>query len=62
MGPCIVCFYVARDEDVVMAFKCKSGNISYVHVVFLGGFGRVVDCFNLGYVGGCDELFQFGGW
>ena len=51
MGPCIVCFYVVRGEDVVTAFKWKSGNISYVRVIFLWELGRAGDCFTLGYFG-----------
>ena len=48
MGPCVVCFYVNYGEDVVMAFKCKSVNISFFHSNVLGGLGRAGDCFSLG--------------
>ena len=42
-----------------MAFKCKSVNISYSHMKFLGELGRAEDCFTLGYFGDCGEVSKF---
>ena len=51
MGPCVYFPYTNWGEDVVMAFKCISVNISYYHVECLGELGRAVVFFPLGILG-----------
>ena len=51
MGPCVACFSINYGEDVVIDFKCKSVNISYYHVKFLGELGMVEYFLPLGILG-----------